>query len=56
MSTDLLATSAETWRDRGDDPPVIPDELRPPEHAGLRERNRALWQRHDLRRESVIVR
>ena len=51
MSTDLLASSAETWRDRTDDPPVIPDELRPPEHAGLRDRNRALWQRHELRRQ-----
>ncbi|MFM6848511.1 MAG: ABC transporter transmembrane domain-containing protein, partial [Terrabacter sp.] len=51
MTTDLLATSAETWRDRSADPPVIPDALRPPRHAGPRERNRALWQRHDLRRQ-----
>ena len=51
MTTDLLATSAETWRDRSADPPVIPDALRPPAHGGPRERNRALWQRHDLRRQ-----
>ena len=51
MSTDLLATSAETWRDRTQDPPAIPDALRTPEHGSVRERSRALWQRHDLRRQ-----
>ena len=51
MTTDLLATSAATWRDRDEDPPVIPDELRPPRDGGLRDRNRALWRRHDLRRQ-----
>ena len=51
MTTDLLATSADTWRDPAADPPAVPPELDPPVHAGLRERNRALWQRHDLRRQ-----
>ncbi|HEX5916720.1 MAG TPA: ABC transporter transmembrane domain-containing protein, partial [Nocardioides sp.] len=51
MSTDLLDTSADTWRDRATDPPVVPPELEPPGHVGLRVRNRALWQRHDLRRQ-----
>jgi hypothetical protein len=50
MTTDLLATSADTWRDRAADPPAVPPELQPPGRVGLRERNRALWQRHDLRR------
>ncbi len=51
MTTDLLATSADTWRDRSIDPPVVPDELRLPGHGSPRERNRALWQRHELRRQ-----
>ena len=48
--TDLLATSPDTWRDRSLDPPVIPPELVPPVDATPRERNAALWARHDLRR------
>jgi len=42
MTTDLLASSAGTWRDRAGDPPAVPPELDPPGHVGLRERNRAL--------------
>ena len=49
--TDLLATSPQTWRDRRLDPPVIPPELVPPVDATLKERNAALWARHDLRRQ-----
>jgi ABC-type multidrug transport system fused ATPase/permease subunit len=49
--TDLLATSPDTWRDRTLDPPVIPPELHPPVDASPTERNRALWARHDLRRQ-----
>ncbi len=49
--TDLLATSPDTWRDRALDPPVIPPELIPPVDATPRERNAALWARHDLRRQ-----
>ena len=48
--TDLLATSPDTWRDRDLDPPAIPPELIPPVDATPRERNSALWARHDLRR------
>ena len=51
MTTDLLASSAGTWRDRAGDPPPVPPELDPPGHVRLRARNRALWQRHDLRRQ-----
>ncbi|MBD3945633.1 ABC transporter ATP-binding protein [Nocardioides ganghwensis] len=51
LSHDPLATSAATWRDRTEDPPAIPDELRPPQGVGVRERHRALWQRHALRRQ-----
>ncbi len=49
--TDLLETSPDTWRDRTLDPPVIPPELHPPVDATPAERNRALWARHDLRRQ-----
>ncbi len=49
--TDLLATSPQTWRDRRLDAPVIPPELVPPVDATLKERNAALWARHDLRRQ-----
>lgn len=48
--TDVLATSADTWRDRSEDPPAVPHALRPPAGAGPRERYAALWRRHDLRR------
>ena len=50
MTTDLLATSADTWRRREDEPPAVPPELEPPVDATWRERWKALWQRHDLRR------
>ena len=49
--TDLLATSADTWRDPALDPPAIPPELVPPVGATLRERTHALRARHDLRRQ-----
>ncbi len=49
---DLLATSADTWRDRALDPPVLPPELAtPPVDAPPRARVRALRDRHRLRRE-----
>jgi ABC-type multidrug transport system fused ATPase/permease subunit len=48
---DLLATSADTWRNRTEDPPAIPPELTPPRTAGARGRWRALWARHRLRRQ-----
>jgi len=46
---DLLATSADTWRDRAMDPPAVPPELTPPVDASIRERLRALRSRHLLR-------
>ena len=46
---DLLATSADTWRDRTLDPPAVPPELVPPRDASVRERLRALRRRHLLR-------
>ena len=49
--TDLLATSADTWRDRAADAPVVPPELVPPTGATRRERVHAFWERHDLRRQ-----
>ena len=50
--SDLLATSAETWRDHTRDAPVLPRELaEPPVDAPLRTRIEALGQRHRLRRE-----
>ncbi len=50
--TDLLATSADTWRERSTAGPVVPEALRPPPRGtGARRRWRALWQRHDLRRQ-----
>ncbi len=49
---DLLATSAQTWRDRTLDPPVLPPELAaPPRDAPPSARVRALRGRHRLRRE-----
>ncbi len=49
--TDLLATSPDTWRDRTLDQPAVPPELVPPTDATPRERTRAFWERHDLRRQ-----
>ena len=50
--SDLLATSAETWRDRSLDPPTIPAELvPPPADAPIGERLRALHRRHLLREQ-----
>ena len=47
VAPDLLATSAETWRDRSLDPPTIPAELvPPPSDAPIGERLRALHRRH----------
>jgi ABC-type multidrug transport system fused ATPase/permease subunit len=49
---DLLATSAETWRDSSLDPPVLPPELTsPPTDAPVSVRVQALRDRHRLRRE-----
>ena len=50
--SDLLATSAETWRDRSLDPPTIPAELvPPPSDAPIGERLRALHRRHVVREQ-----
>ena len=49
--TDLLATSADTWRDRGLDEPAIPAALVPPIDAPLRVRLAALRARHQLREQ-----
>ncbi|MDP3891419.1 hypothetical protein, partial [Nocardioides sp.] len=49
LGHDLLADSARTWRDRAAPEAAIPEALRPPAHAGARERWRLLWQRHALR-------
>jgi len=50
--SDLLATSADTWRDRSLDPPTLPPELASyPTDADIRTRVRALRGRHQLRRE-----
>jgi ABC-type multidrug transport system fused ATPase/permease subunit len=46
---DLLATSADTWRDRSLDPPAVPPELTPPVDVSLRDRLRAMHRRHLLR-------
>ncbi len=49
---DLLATSADTWRDRALDPPVLPPELLPtPKDADVRTRIHGLRLRHRVRRE-----
>ncbi|MEZ5095890.1 MAG: ABC transporter ATP-binding protein [Nocardioides sp.] len=48
---DLMASSADTWRDRRRDPPAIPEALRPPGHVRLGERLSALRRRHALRRQ-----
>ena len=48
---DLLATSADTWRDRALDPPAVPPELIPDTDAPWPERLRALRRRHLLREQ-----
>ena len=45
----VLADSARTWREPGAREPVVPEELRP-RGGSWRERNRAVWQRHEVRR------
>ncbi len=57
MSTapsDLLDTSAETWRARTDREPAIPPELVPPLSATRRERLSALRRRHLLREQRAL--
>ena len=49
--TDVLGTSPATWRDRALDDRPSRRRCAPPDDARWRERNRALWQRHDLRRQ-----
>ena len=50
--SDLLATSADTWRDRSLDPPLLPAELAElPTDADVGTRIRGLRRRHALRRE-----
>ncbi len=50
--SDLLASSADTWRDRSQDPPLLPPELTSlPHHADVRTRLRAMRRRHAVRRE-----
>ncbi len=53
MSTDLLDSSAATWSDHGDDPPVVDPQLRPPTDAPVAERLAAWRLRHHLRREEA---
>jgi ABC-type multidrug transport system fused ATPase/permease subunit len=50
-ASDPLATSAETWRDRGSVEPAVPVELVPPSGATRRERMAALRRRHLLREQ-----
>jgi len=50
LTSDPLATSAETWRDRDSREPAVPVELiPPPRDVGRRERLSALRRRHLLR-------
>ena len=51
--SDLLATSAATWRDSALDPPLLPPQLTTPpnEDASATEHIRAMRERHRLRRE-----
>jgi len=52
VSSDLLSTSAATWRDTALDPPVLPPELStPPSDASASAQIRAMRDRHRLRRE-----
>jgi ABC-type multidrug transport system fused ATPase/permease subunit len=53
MSTILLETSAETWSDHADDPPVVDPRLVPPAHASLSDRLSAWRLRHHLRRQEA---
>jgi ABC-type multidrug transport system fused ATPase/permease subunit len=46
-----LEGSAQTWRESGRAGEALPAELLASRPAGLRERNRALWRRHSIRRE-----
>ena len=49
---DLLATSAQTWRDRADHPPLLPPELDPaPAGVPLAERSARLRRRFEVRRQ-----
>jgi len=50
MTTDLLATSAETWSDHSADEPAVDPRLRPPTAATPVERFAAWRTRHQLRR------
>jgi len=52
LLSDLMSTSASTWRDSALDPPVLPPELTtPPSDTSPSGRIRALRARHTLRRE-----
>ena len=53
MTTDLLETSAATWSDHTDEPPVVDPRLRPPTEATRAERLAAWRLRHHLRREEA---
>ncbi|MCE0485327.1 ABC transporter ATP-binding protein [Ornithinimicrobium sediminis] len=46
----VLGDSADTWRDPGTREPAVPATLDVPTGLGWRQRNRALWQRHHVRR------
>ncbi|MCA1782768.1 MAG: ABC transporter ATP-binding protein/permease [Intrasporangiaceae bacterium] len=49
--TPHLQDSAQTWREDRRVAEVLPAELLAPRPAGLRNRYRALWRRHSIRRE-----
>jgi ABC-type multidrug transport system fused ATPase/permease subunit len=51
LASDPLATSAETWRDRGSREPAVPAALVPPRGVTRRERVAALRRRHLLREQ-----
>ena len=46
-----LEDSAQTWRERPVAAEILPAELLAPSPSGIRERFRALWRRHAIRRE-----
>jgi len=50
MSTDLLETSAATWSDHTEEPPVVDPRLLPPTEATLADRLAAWRLRHHLPR------